>query len=123
MPKAALVVGGTVLGVALLALAYAGYSRFSTGRVQYGTLGYAVTGDTATEVRFQVDKALTETVECQLIARDGDHVNVGSRTVVVGPAERETVITTTVVTTSRRAKSGEVVGCGLIHPTATPTAP
>ena len=115
--------GGAVLGVALLALAYAGYSRFSTGRVQYGLLGYSVTDDTTTQVRFQVDKALTETVQCQLVARDGDHVSVGSRTVTVGPAERETVITTSVVTTSRRAKTGEVVGCGLVHPTATPAAP
>jgi hypothetical protein len=102
-----------VLGLALLALAYAGYSRFSTDRVQYGTLGYKVVDDGSTQIRFQVDKDLTETVRCQLVARDADHTSVGTRTVTVGPAERQTVVTTSTVDTVRRASSGEVVGCAV----------
>jgi hypothetical protein len=118
-----LVVGSGVLGVALLALAYTGYSRFSTDRVQYGTIGYQVTDDTTTQIRFQVDKDLTQTVQCHLVARDAEHVSVGSRTVTVGPAERQTVVTTSAVTTIRRAKTGEVVGCAPAKPTASPPAP
>ena len=118
LPRAVLVTGGSVLGLALIALAYAGYSRFSTNRVQYGTLGYKVVDDSSTQIRFQVDKDLTETVRCQLIARDADHTDVGSRTVTVGPAERQTVITTSTVETTRRAKSGEVVGCATVRATA-----
>ena len=114
LPRAVLIGGGVVLGVALLGLAYAGYSRFSTDRVQFGTIAYKVTDDTTTQIRFQVDKDLTETVQCQLVARDADHTNVGSRTVTVGPAERQTVVTTSAVTTVRRAKTGEVVGCAVV---------
>ena len=118
LPKAVLVAGGTVLALALLALAYGGYHRFSSDRVQYGLIGYKVTDDATTQIRFQVDKDLTQTVQCQLVARDGDHVSVGTRTVTVGPAERQTVVTTSAVTTTRRAKTGEVVGCAIAKPAA-----
>ncbi len=111
-----------MLGIALLALAYGGYSRFSTDRVQYGTIAYKVIDDTSTQIRFQVNKDLTETVQCRVVASDADHVSVGGRTVILGPAERQTVITTSTITTVGRAKTAEVVGCGLVKPTASPTA-
>ena len=108
--------GAAVLVVALVAATFWAYQRFSGGQVQFGTRGYEVVSDTEVDVRFEVQKGVLESVRCSLTARDRDSVVVGTRDVVVGPSDREAVITRSSVTTTHRATTAEAVRCERVTP-------
>ncbi|MGB8651327.1 MAG: DUF4307 domain-containing protein [Mycobacteriales bacterium] len=112
VPRGVLIVGAAVLGLLLVGLAYTGYSRFARNdQPTWTTIGYTVVDDTAVDVRFEVRKALTATVECLVQARDRDGVQVASDLVRVGPSDRGTVTTVHRLATPRRAVIGEITGC------------
>ncbi len=113
LPRPVLITGGALLGLLLVIGSYLAYDRFAGERVRFGTIGYQVLDDTAVEVRFEVRKALTDTVTCALQARDRDNTVVGRETVTVGPSDREQVLMARRVATTGRAATGEVVGCAL----------
>ena len=117
------VTGAVVLGALLVGLAYLAYDRFSGGRVRFATLGYTVGGDSSVQVRFEVRKDLRESVRCRLEARDRDGVVVGSDQVLVGPSDREAVVTQRTLVTSRRAATAQVSGCVVAQPTPEPSGP
>ena len=108
--------GAAVLVVALVAATFWAYQRFNGGRVQFGTRGYQVVSDTEVDVRFEVQKGVLDSVRCSLTARDRDSVVVGTRDVVVGPSDREAVVTRSTVSTSRRAATAEAVRCERVTP-------
>ncbi len=114
LPRPVLLTGAGVLGLLLLVGSYLAYARFTGERVQFGTIGYQVVDATEVQVRFEVRKALTDTVRCALQARDRDNVVVGRETVTVGPSDREQVLLSRRVATVARAATGEVVGCALV---------
>ena len=116
LPRAVQVTGAVVLLGLLVAASWAAYERFAGDRVQYGTRGYEVVGDTEVQVRFEVQKGVLDTARCTLTARDADSAVVGSEQVDVGPSDREAVITTSSVTTSRRAATAEATRCVLVTP-------
>jgi hypothetical protein len=103
------VAGG--LGLALLALTFAAWDRFSDSRVPFTVLGYRVVSDTAVEVRFEVHKAMSSTVTCLVRARDRAGAEVGHARVQVGPSNDAPVRVTHLLPTSGRAATGEVTAC------------
>ena len=118
--RGVLITGAVVGGVALLVFAWFGYSRFSSGRAQYGVTGYHVVDNRSVEIRFEVHKDLRSTVTCALVARDRNNATVGGKDVVVGPGERETVQVTELLSTTARAATADVSSCS--RPTR-PTGP
>jgi hypothetical protein len=106
--------------MALLGFAYYGYSRFSTGRTDFGLLGYRVVSDTTAEVTFEVHKPLTDTVVCAVVARDRDNTAVGRQDVTVGPADRDPAQVTSRFATTHRAATVDVTSCSAPTGSATP---
>jgi hypothetical protein len=100
------------LALGLVGFAYVGFDRLSADKVRFGLLSYEVVDDATTEVRFQVDKAAGETVTCFVRAQDAQMRTVGSQDVVVGPDASGRTTQTVRLTTTSRAASGQVVGCG-----------
>jgi hypothetical protein len=111
LPRAVLVTGASLLGLLLLVLTYLAFDRYTSARTTFGLLGYRVVSDTEVEVRFEVRKALGDTVMCALVARDADKRTVGTSDVTVGPAERDPVAVTERFTTTARASTVDVVSC------------
>ena len=118
LPKPVQIGAAVILGALLVGLSFFAFDRFSRGRVQYATLGYAVVSDTAVEGRFEVRKDLTATVRCVLRALDRNGAVVGTGQVLLGPSEREAVRGAHELTTTSRAATGEVSGCVLAQPAA-----
>lgn len=110
-------------GAFLLGFSYLAYDRFSSGRARFGTVSYEVVDGASVKVRFEVQKGVQESVVCRLRALDAFKVTVGTEEVVVGPSDRELVLTTSTVTTSSRASTAEVTGCLPVRPTPGPSAP
>ncbi|MGZ6793333.1 MAG: DUF4307 domain-containing protein [Mycobacteriales bacterium] len=120
LPRPVLLALASLGVLALLAFAYFGYSRFSTGRTGFGLLGYQVLSDTSAEVTFEVDKPLTDTVVCAVVARDRDQVTVGTQDVTVGPGDRDPAQVTTRLTTTARAATVDVTSCSTPRGPGTP---
>jgi uncharacterized protein (DUF58 family) len=111
LPRWLVRTGAAVGALLLLAFAYFGYTRFSTGRTSFGLTAYHVIDDANVEVRFEVHKDLSATVICAVVARDANNVTVGRKDVTVGPAERETAQVTLQFATTHRAVSVDVTSC------------
>ena len=108
----ALLLAGAVLGVAvLIALAWLGFARTSSGRTRFGVTSYEVISDSQVRIRFEVRKSPSASLTCALVARSRDHATVGQVDVEVGPSAREVVGVTEVLTTTARASTVEVSGC------------
>ncbi len=111
LPRSTVYAGAVVGALLLLAFAYFGYSRYSTGRTGFGLLGYQVVDDTMVEITFEVHKPLNDTVRCAVVARDRSNTTVGARDVTVGPADRDPVRVTERFVTSARAATVDVTAC------------
>ena len=121
-----LITVAVVFGALLVALAYVAFNRFSNGRVRYAVLSYRVVSDTSVQVSFEVRKRPASSVVCRVRALDRAGSEVGSEQVRVGPADTEAVTIVQTLTTTRRAATGDVVGClpvPAVSPSASPTAP
>jgi hypothetical protein len=111
---------GVLAGVLLaLGVAWAAWvSRAVTDRpLTWQDVAFDVTGDTVTEVTFDVrfSADLPDDAEaiCTLRALNQVMAEVGLRDVTVGPASRGTVRTTAQVATSERAVTGLVKECAV----------
>ena len=120
LPRALVLGGAFVGGVALLAFAYFGYTRFSSGRTSFGLTSYHVIDDRTVEITFEVHKDLTATVVCAVVARDADNVTVGKQDVSVGPAERDPAQVTQRFTTTHRAATVDVTSCSAARKPSAP---
>jgi hypothetical protein len=120
LPRPLLTALAAVGALLLLAFAYFGYSRFSTGRTSFGLLGYAVVDAQTVEITFEVHKPLTDTVVCAVVARDSDNTTVGKQDVTVGPAERDPAQVTRRFATTHRAATVDVTSCSAPRSAASP---
>jgi len=100
-----------VVILAAVVLAFDLYRRWTADAVHTQVLAFDVTSDTAVSVRFELVKKAGDGARCVLRARARDGAEVG-RTELVLPVDQRTLVQVTqVVATSRRAVTGEVVGC------------
>jgi hypothetical protein len=100
-----------VLGMGLLVLLFFTWQRFESHGTTFTTLSYEVVSDTAVQVRFSVPLTPGATVYCVVRARDAAGAEVGRDDVRVGPQRTSPVLVTHVLTTVRRAATGEVTHC------------
>ncbi len=120
LPRSAVYAGAVVGALALLAFAWFGYSRFSTGRTGFGLISYQVVDDATVEITFEVHKPLNDTVRCAVLARDRSSTTVGTRDVTIGPADRDPVRVTEQFPTSARAATVDVISCSAAGASGTP---
>ena len=98
------------LSLALLAGAYALYSRHEAGRMDGQLTSYDVRSDSLVRITIQVVPR-GHRGECKVRARDRAGNEAGSQIVPVTPSSRRTQLVTIDLATSSRPVDGELVGC------------
>ncbi|GAC1443873.1 MAG: hypothetical protein NVSMB55_18670 [Mycobacteriales bacterium] len=98
------------LGLALLAGAYALYSRHQAGQMDGQLTSYQVLSDSLVRITIQVVPR-GHAGECKVLARGRDRNEAGSQIVPVTPTGARTELITVDLTTTTRAVDGELVGC------------
>jgi hypothetical protein len=112
LPRPVLVFLSAVGALTLIGLSYLAYDHYSSNRTTFGVLGFTVLDDHRVELTFEVNKPLSATVLCSLVAFDRDHRSVGKTDVTVGPADHDPAQVTQRFVTTARATSVDVTSCG-----------
>jgi len=100
-----------VVALGCLGLAVVGYRNLGSPPIEGRQTAFRVTNDSTVEVSFQVVRAQPERpAVCIVRARSEDGDETGRKEVYVAPGLRS-VVTRTVLRTSRRPVTGEVFGC------------
>lgn len=106
------VAGGALLAAAGTAfVVWAGLAQSYGAGPQSAVVGYSEPTDTSVLVRLEVRKDPDETAVCEVLARNANHLVVGSTEVRVGPAEQARVVVETTVPTTLRAVAAEAAEC------------
>jgi hypothetical protein len=90
---------------------YALYTRHTAGRLSYEVRSFDVRSDGSVRITWEVDLDKGEVGECKLRARGSDLTEVGTAVAPVGPGRGGALVTSYDLTTTARARTGEVVGC------------
>jgi len=111
----------SVLPIVILALVIAAsvllsvklYQRYGQTDYQPQIVGWQEPSDTTMTIKFTVRVPAGKSAECVLRARDYGGYEVGTRTVVVKPADpgATTIEAEETVTTSKRGSVGDVMSC------------
>lgn len=103
---------GMVTIVAAVALTWLGWAAWGQTRVvREQALTYEVLSDTRVSLKFEVVRPDGQRLGCTVRARDGDGLEVGRAEVIL--VAGQTLETRTVlITTTGRASTAEVLGCG-----------
>jgi hypothetical protein len=97
--------------LALVAFSWSAFRHAGRPSPLVQLVGYRVVDDTALEVRFEVERAVTTTTTCVAIGYDADHVNVGTTVLVLRAGEQGAGQLVRTMRTKRRAATAVLDSC------------
>ncbi|MBO3086501.1 DUF4307 domain-containing protein [Cellulomonas fengjieae] len=105
-----------LLAAAVLGIAVALWVALSMASrpVSFKDVGFALDGEQAIDVTFEVTKPKESTVACRVTALSESYSEVGVRTVEIGPADQATRRVTVTVPTTGLPVTGTVESCELV---------
>lgn len=107
----------TLIVLAGVGIAVAGYQRLGTANVEGTLAGYELVDDETASVTITVTRDdPSRPAVCIVRARSIDGSETGRREVLIEPSDQETVQVTTTVKASRPPVMGDVYGCGVDVP-------
>ena len=105
------VLAAVVVGVLVAVGVFVFYTRHNAGRLSYEVRTFDIRSDSSVSITWEVDLDKGEVGECKLRARGADLTEVGTAVVPVGPGRGGVLVASYDLTTTGRARTGEVVGC------------
>jgi hypothetical protein len=110
-------VGGVVVVILGVLIAWLGYQKFADDAVTGEAVGYELVSDSSVAVQISVTrKDPSRPVSCIITAKNRDGAEIGRREVLIAPGKQKVEVITKEVRATEPPAIGTVFGCGTAIP-------